>query len=220
MSEKWQDFVDISGVIEISKLVAKFNICYKRAPEDFEISVYEHPEGTFSAVPNYSYWGPGLFQAHKSVKYSEQVDDALKSVLEDIVFYDSADYPNDLVFWIKKEKVLDGNRNKISLDELNERRKKLDPNTLNYEYITWDKAYNKIESWWLIIKNNDERKFCVIGPVEDDREYIKKALEYHKQGKPVSLETIPISDYSKEKVIEIFQSLGFSYSDDTCFLGN
>ena len=58
----------------------------------------------------------------------------------------------------------------------------------------------KAKAWWVLIKDDDQNLFNVIGPVTDDTRVTFRIVEEQKKGRSIRCETIP-ADRIREDVI-------------------
>lgn len=61
------------------------------------------------------------------------------------------------------------------------------------------------ELFFVIIKDDDEMEFNLVGPVVDDTPYIKRIVEEQKKGRKV------VCDTSKDKESAIITFIGYGY---------
>jgi hypothetical protein len=196
----FEKIVSNPAICEVTRLVETFNIDYHRAPKDMVIKIIQVANNCYYGDCNYGIWGPEQVDSYKSGHPKYTVVDALNDVLNEILAFDNVAIPNELLFWVgDNEKVTDGNGEEITRDEAIKRRE------ANREHLThtpWTQTLINGGPWWLISKNFDKREFSIIGPIEDDTEYIKKVVSIQKSGIDFSCETVPINKQNKEELIK------------------
>jgi hypothetical protein len=194
--------VDLPEIKEINRVVSVFHVYYHRAPDDMVIEVIEYAKNCFMGVCNYGIWGPEQADAYKSIHSKNSVEEALNDALKGIRAFDSATIPNDLLFWVSDSAIYDGDGEKITRQEAEDRRCK---NSNKFIHQPWTQTLINGGPWWLISKNFDTKQFSVIGPIDDDSEYINKASNIQKRGIDFRTETVPASKQSKEELIQYFK---------------
>jgi hypothetical protein len=190
-------------IIEVNRLVETFHIVYHRAPNDIKIDIFEHNNNCFSGICNYGIWGPDQADAYKSIHLKHSVVEALNNALEGIQAFDSAVIPNELLFWVADDDtIFDGNGEKITLEEAQRRRAN---NKESFNKVPWTQTLMNGGPWWLISKNFDSKEFSIIGPIDDDTEYVYKVKEIRDKGIDFRMETVPINKQTKDELIIYFE---------------
>lgn len=197
-----------SGIIKnaalgvISRLIEKVFIEYHRAPNDLCIDVIEYSNGYCIGVCNYAFWGPDQATPYKSLHPKETIVSSINDAISGIISFDSAEYPNELVFWVSDEDIIyDGNGLKIELAEAYKRREN---STRKYRKVDWTEVSLAGGPWWLVSKNFTTKEFSVIGPIENDSDYVQRCLDIQKNGIDFRLETIPVNAMNKDEIINYF----------------
>lgn len=67
--------------------------------------------------------------------------------------------------------------------------------------------------WWGVAKDNDNKKFSVIGPIEDDRPMINKVNAKHTENKDFTCEAIETSVWTRKQVIDYWENQGYELVD-------
>jgi len=129
--------------------------------------------------------------------------EALNDAIKGIDSFDSADFPNDLIFWVSdNNEIYDGNGLALTKDEAYQRRAM---NLKEYKIIHWSNVLINGGPWWLISKNFTTKEFSVIGPIDDDSEYMRKCSQIQLRGFDFRIETVPISADSKINLETFFR---------------
>lgn len=196
--------VDFPEIREVSRLVESIFVFYHRAPNDLKVDVIEFAPGDYYGLCNYGFWGPEQATPYKSMHPQTTVNNALNDALRGIHAFDSADYPNELVFWVGDDnRILDGNGQETKLDEAHNRR---NSNIKSFRKTKWTNTTMHGGPWWLISKNFSTKEFAVIGPIDDDRPYIAQCMEFQENGIDFRLETVPTNKETKEGLEKYFQT--------------
>ncbi|MBI5249094.1 MAG: toll/interleukin-1 receptor domain-containing protein [Desulfomonile tiedjei] len=196
--------VSLPEIREVTRLVESLFVSYHRAPNDLKIDVIEFAEGSYYGLCNYGFWGPEQATPYKSLHPQTSVNDALNDALRGIHAFDSADYPNDLVFWVEDDdRIIDGNGQEITFHEAHNRRSS---NIKAFRKTNWTNTTMNGGPWWLISKNFTTKEFAVIGPIDDDGPYIEMCLKFQEDGIDFRLETVPTTKETKESLETYFQN--------------
>lgn len=194
--------IQLPALQEVSRLKETFHISYHRAPKDILVEIIQLNEKYYYGVCNYGFWGPEQATPYKSMHPQSTISDALNDAIEGIDAFDSAEYPNELVFWVSDDDIIyDGNGLKISKDEAYKRRAQI---TEPFRKVSWTNTTMNGGPWWLVSKNFTNKEFSVIGPIDDDSEYIEKCMEIQSRGIDFRLETVPVNKQSKAALEQYF----------------
>lgn len=195
--------ISLPEIVEVNRLVETFSINYHRAPRDMRVNIVEYDNNWFFGFCNYGIWGPDQADPYKSSNPKKTVIDALNDALDGIRTFDSATIPNRLIFWVSDDDIIyDGNREKITRMEAEHRRSN---NKEKFKRMEWTQLLINGGPWWLISKNLTAKQFSVIGPIDNDTEYVYKTSEIQKKGIDFHVETVPINEQSKEEIIDYFK---------------
>jgi hypothetical protein len=179
----------------IAELVKTYKLGYHRAPNDFKMEIYKYYfNGTgfayYIGEMNYGFWGPEQATADFGMSIGYTIEEAYKNSIARLEYLDSADFPNDITFWVSKEKinpiVFDRIGIQLSIYEANKRRS---INTKKSTKIQWNLIRMAGGPCWLAIKDVDNRTFTIDGPQTEDSEYIEKAELLRKNHRRIVLQT-------------------------------
>ena len=196
----FEKVINAPEIIKVKRLVETFFVTYHRAPKDMKIDIVQYSDTCFYGICNYGIWGPDQMTAYKSIHQKSSVVDALNDALRGIQTFDSASIPNELIFWVADDNAIyDGNGDALSIKEAHKRRAK---NKAKFSKVEWTQALINRGPWWLVSKNFSTKKFSITGPVNDDAEFVHKAVEIKEQGVDFRVETIPITRQTKDEIID------------------
>ncbi len=69
--------------------------------------------------------------------------------------------------------------------------------------------------WWGVPKDLDNKKFSVLGPLENDTQMGNKVIKKQDEGKNFICETIETSAMTRKQVIEYWEKEGYELIDST-----
>ena len=62
------------------------------------------------------------------------------------------------------------------------------------------------ETYWLIVKDGDQKKVAIVGPVVDDSFFADKVCKLRKEGKQIWIDSVSTQKESKENLIKYHSS--------------
>ncbi|MCQ2240243.1 toll/interleukin-1 receptor domain-containing protein [Treponema sp.] len=208
--KKDSDLFDFTKIIatpaiqEVTKICERFKVYYFRAPKDLIIEINQYNENSYYGFSNYAFWGPDQATPYRSMHTQSSVQDALNDALKGLESFDSADYPDELVFFVSDNDVIfDGTGTQITMQEAMKRRSE---NHKKYEHKAWSYTTMNGGPWWLISKNFTTKQFSIIGPIDDDTEYCRKCSKIQQMNIDFRIETVPIHNDSKENLQKYFET--------------
>lgn len=201
------------AIQEVSLISKTFKIYYYRAPQDFQIQIIQMDSNFYYGLSNYSFWGPDQASPYQSMHPQSNELEALNDALDGIKAFDSSEYPDELVFWVSENnEIYDGCGNKVTLEEAYRRR---DENHQKFQRIPWTQTTMNGGPWWFISKNFSNKKFSIIGPIDDDTEYVHRIYSIQKKGIDFRGETVPIRVKTKDELIHFFEeNYGLEFIDN------